>query len=49
MSPPSFATAGLTFVSKTSFILFITSFDSFWSGVAADLEIFFLTTTSFPC
>ena len=54
ISPPSLATAGLIFESKTSLILFTTAFDS--TGLESEvdsLKIFanfksLLTTTSFP-
>ena len=42
MSPPSFATAGLTFESKTSLILFTISFSSFFfESVEDSLNFFF--------
>ena len=54
ISPPSLATAGLIFESKTSFILLITSLDWFFSGFDFDsLKTFanfksLPTTTLFP-
>ena len=54
ISPPSLATAGLIFESKTSLILLIISFD--WTGLESGADSFKIfasfkslpTTTSFP-
>ena len=54
MSPPSLATAGLIFVSKTSLILLIISFD--WTGLESEFVSLKIlanfkslpTITSFP-
>ena len=48
ISPPSLATAGLIFASKTSLILLIISSDCFGVYPWADLAESFFTTTSFP-
>ena len=48
ISPPSLATAGLIFESKTSLILLITSFECSGLDKVSFFIIFFFITTSLP-
>ena len=48
ISPPSFATAGLIFESKISFIYFIISLSSLFSDSFSCFSELFFKTTSFP-